>query len=272
MLAAIHEAGYKQGVQSKGAGDLLGHELTLLNDFFKTPNPSSESPTTPQWHKGKEQFKPAEDEFDGLRRRGRELELDFEKLQYFIKHSQPLPTAPPPAPLPPLTQHQPPSPPLPHTKQQRTRVISKFEEDQGAHNARLSKWREERKMDLQDLQELQEFEKEFEELKKGEFPLVLSAQSAQMIAHKAKSTLRAAGGAVIKLWKAAGKVLSEEGGASRSIHDTAARPKNVDQERQDSDKKTEGEEPRRPQSNGLWRKVCATSAFALFVSDLNSKK
>ena len=266
MLAAIHEAGYKQGVQSKVAGDLLGHELTLLNDFFKTSNPSSEFPTTPQWHKGKEQFKTAEDELDGLRRRGRELELDFENFQHFIKHRQPLPTAPPPPPLPPLTQHQPPSPPLPHTQQQRARVISKFEEDQGAQNARLSKWREERKMDLQ------AFEKEFEELKKGEFPLVLSAQSAQMIAHKAKSTLRAAGGAVVKLWKAAGKVLSEEGSVGRSLHDTAARPKNVDQERQDSDKKTEGEEPRRPQSNGLWRKVCATSAFALFVSDVNSKK
>lgn len=271
MLAAIHEAGYKQGVQSKGAGDLLGHELTLLNDFFKIPNPSSESPTTPQWHNGKEQFKTAEDELDGVRqcRRATELELDFGKLQYFIKHRQRLPTAPPPPPLPPLTQHQPPSPPLPHTQQQRARLISKFEEDQRAHHARLSKWREERKMELQ---ELQEFEKEFEELKKGDFPLVLSVQSAQMIAHKAKSTLRAAGGAVVKLWKAAGKVLSEEGGVGRSLHDTAARPKNVDQERQGSDKKTEEEEPSRPQPNGLWRKVCATSAFALFVSDVNGEK
>jgi len=269
LLAAIHEAGYKQGVQSKGAGDLLGHEITLLNDFFKTPNPFSGSPTTPQWHKGKEPFKTAEDESDGFRRRGTELELDFEKLKYFIKHRQPLPTAPPHPPLPPLTQHQPPSPPLPHTQQQRARLINKFEEDQRAHHARLSKWREERKMDLQ---ELQEFEKEFEELKKGDFPLVLSAQSAQMIAHKAKSTLRAAGGAVVKLWKAAGKVLSEEGGVGRSLHDTAARPKNVDQERQDNDKKTEGEEPSRPHSNGLWRKVCATSTFALFFPDLNSKK
>jgi hypothetical protein len=268
LLAAIHEAGYKQGVQSKGAGDLLGHELTLLKDFFKIPNPSSESPTTPQWHKGKEQFKTAGDELDGLRRRATELELDFGKLQYFIKHRQPLPTALLPPTLPPLTQHQPPSPPLPHT-QQRARLISKFEEDQRTHHARLSKWREARKMNLQ---QLKEFEKEFEELKKGDSPLVLSAQSAQMIAHKAKSTLRAAGGAVVKLWKAAGKVLSEEGGVGRSLHDTAARPKNVDQERQGSDKKTEEEEPSKPQSNGLWRKVCATSAFALFVFDVNSEK